>query len=59
MLDNTDANLARWIQDPQEFKEGSLMVIPGEITEVEATALVAYMRAQRVVPRAVAAAGTP
>ena len=59
MLDNTDANLARWIKDPQGFKEGSLMVIPGEITEVEAAALVAYMRAQRVVPRAVAAAGTP
>ena len=55
MLDNTDANMARWIRDPQGFKEGSLMVIPGEITEAEAAALVAYLKAQRVVTPTVAA----
>ena len=49
MLENTDENMARWISDPQGYKEGSLMVIAGEITEAELAALVAYLRAQQVV----------
>ncbi len=56
MLQNTDENMARWIRDPQGYKEGSLMVMAGEITEAESAALVAYLRAQQVVaPSTVAA----
>ena len=42
-FENTDANLARWIQDPQDVKKGSLMPDLG-VTEAEAQALVAYLR---------------
>jgi cytochrome c oxidase subunit 2 len=42
-LENTDANLARWIMDPQDVKKGSLMPDMG-VTEAEAQALVAYLR---------------
>lgn len=59
MLKNTDANLARWIQDPQGYKKGSLMKIPGRITDDEARALVAYLRTQRITSPAVVAADTP
>jgi len=48
MLENTDENLARWIRDPQGFKEGSKMLNLG-LTEPETNALVAYLRAQQVV----------
>ena len=48
MLENTDENLARWIRDPQGFKEGSKMLNLG-LTEAETEALVAYLRAQQVV----------
>ena len=56
MLENTDENMAMWIRDPQSYKEGSFMVIAGEITVAESEALVAYLRAQQVVgPPTVAA----
>jgi cytochrome c oxidase subunit II len=45
-LKNTDENLARWIRDPQGIKKGVLMPNLG-VTEAEAQALVAYLRAQK------------
>ena len=42
-LENTDANLAKWIQHPQTVKHGVLMPDLG-ITEAEAQSLVAYLR---------------
>jgi cytochrome c oxidase subunit 2 len=56
-LENTDANLARWLRNPQEYKEGVQMPNLG-LSENEITALVAYLRTQRVaaVPPALAAA---
>jgi cytochrome c oxidase subunit 2 len=45
-LRNTDQNLARWIRDPQGIKKGVLMPNLG-VTEAEAQALVAYLRAHK------------
>jgi cytochrome c oxidase subunit 2 len=45
-LKNTDANLARWIRDPQGIKKGVLMPNLG-ITEADAQALVAFLRAHQ------------
>ncbi len=45
-LENTDANLAHWIRDPQSVKEGVKMQVP-PITEAEAQALVAYLRTRQ------------
>jgi cytochrome c oxidase subunit 2 len=45
-LKNTDENLARWIRDPQAIKKGVLMPNLG-VTEIEARALVAFLRAHR------------
>jgi cytochrome c oxidase subunit 2 len=45
-LKNTDENLARWIRDPQAIKKGVLMPNLG-VTEAEAQALVAYLRAHQ------------
>jgi cytochrome c oxidase subunit 2 len=45
-LKNTDENLARWIRDPQGIKKGVLMPNLG-VTEDEAKALVAYLRAHK------------
>ena len=42
-LENTDANLARWIMHPQQVKKGSLMPELG-VTEAEAQTLVTYLR---------------
>jgi cytochrome c oxidase subunit II len=42
-LRNTDANLAKWIMDPQELKEGVGMLDLG-LQEPQAMALVAYLR---------------
>jgi cytochrome c oxidase subunit 2 len=42
-LENTDANLQKWIQHPQEVKTGVLMPNLG-LTDAEAQALVAYLR---------------
>ena len=42
-LENTDANLAKWIQHPQTVKHGVLMPDLG-LTDAEAQALVAYLR---------------
>ncbi len=56
-LDNTDENLARWLRNPQEYKQGVQMPNLG-LSETDITALVAYLRTQRVaaVPPALAAA---
>jgi cytochrome c1 len=43
-LENTDANLAHWIRNPQSIKEGVLMPNLG-LSEQEAQQLVAYFRA--------------
>jgi cytochrome c oxidase subunit 2 len=45
-LKNTDANLARWIRDPQGVKKGVLMPNLG-LTETEAQALAAFLRAHK------------
>ena len=45
-LKNTDENLARWIRNPQGIKKGVLMPNLG-VTEAEAQALVAYLRAHQ------------
>lgn len=45
-LENTDENLARWIRDPQGWKQGVLMPNLG-LTDQETQALVAYLRAQQ------------
>jgi cytochrome c oxidase subunit II len=45
-LKNTDENLARWIRNPQGIKKGVLMPNLG-VTEAEAQALVAYLRAHK------------
>jgi cytochrome c oxidase subunit 2 len=42
-LEDTDANLARWIQHPQAVKPGVVMPELG-LTDAEAQALVAYLR---------------
>lgn len=42
-LENTDANLAKWIQHPQTVKHGVLMPDLG-VTDAEAQSLVAYLR---------------
>ena len=46
MLENTNGNLARWIRDPQAIKQGVRMPNLG-VTEQEARALAAFLRAQR------------
>jgi cytochrome c oxidase subunit 2 len=46
-LPNTDANLARWVHDPQGVKEGVAMKLPVPVSEAEAQALVAYLRTKR------------
>jgi cytochrome c oxidase subunit II len=45
-LKNTDANLARWIKDPQAIKKGVLMPSLG-LSDAEAQALAAYLRAHK------------
>jgi cytochrome c oxidase subunit II len=45
-LKNTDANLARWIRDPQGIKKGVLMPNLG-LSDADAQALVAFLRAQK------------
>ncbi len=45
-LENTDANLAKWIQHPQAWKQGVLMPELG-LTDDEVHALVAYLRANQ------------
>jgi cytochrome c oxidase subunit 2 len=43
---NTDANLAKWIQNPQAWKQGVLMPNLG-LSDDETRALVAYLRANK------------
>jgi cytochrome c oxidase subunit 2 len=45
-LKNTDANLARWIRDPQGIKKGVLMPNLG-LSDADAQALVAFLRAHK------------
>lgn len=56
-LPNTDANLARWLHNPQAVKVGVLMPNLG-LTDEETTALVAYLRTLRAVPAPPAVAMT-
>jgi cytochrome c oxidase subunit 2 len=49
-LPNTDENLARWLHNPQAVKVGVLMPNLG-LTDDEVTALVAYLRTLRAVPK--------
>ncbi|MGE0442381.1 MAG: cytochrome c oxidase subunit II [Gemmatimonadales bacterium] len=44
MYENTPANLAAWLRDPQGMKKGSHMILPRPLTEAEVEALVAYLR---------------
>jgi cytochrome c oxidase subunit 2 len=47
---NTDDNLAHWIQNPDQFKEGTLMgpaMANARITDAEARALVAFLRTRQ------------
>ncbi len=46
-LENTDANLAQWLRNPQDYKQGSKMPNLG-LSEPDIRALVAYLRTQRV-----------
>jgi cytochrome c oxidase subunit 2 len=45
-LVNTDENLARWIKDPQAWKQGVLMIVP-PLTDEEIRSVVAYLRANK------------
>ena len=45
-LQNTDENLARWIQNPQAIKQGVLMPNLG-VNEPRRQALAAYLRAHQ------------
>ena len=49
-LPNTDENLARWLHNPQAVKVGVLMPNLG-LSDDEITALVAYLRTLRAVPK--------
>ena len=49
-LENTDENLAHWIQDPEQFKQGTMMgtaMANMKITDAEAQALVAFLRTRQ------------
>jgi cytochrome c oxidase subunit 2 len=48
MFDNTDANLRKWLSDPQGVKPGNAMVIPGgKLSPDEVTKLIAYLNTLR------------
>ena len=47
MLDNTEANLIKWLSDPNDLKPGNLMgtlITKGKFTEDELKALAAYLQ---------------
>jgi len=45
-LDNTPANLAAWLHDPNQFKPGSNMP-DFRLSDAEVNALVAYLETQK------------
>ena len=48
MFDNNDANLRRWLSDPQGVKPGNKMLIPGgRLNPDEVTKLIAYLNTLR------------
>ena len=48
IFDNNDANLRRWLRDPQGEKPGNKMIIPGApLTPDEITKLIAYLNTLR------------
>ncbi|MDQ4069437.1 MAG: cytochrome c oxidase subunit II [Actinomycetota bacterium] len=48
MLANNDANLRRWLSDPQGVKPGNKMIIPGgRLSPDEVTQLIAYLNTLR------------
>ena len=56
IMKNTAANLARWIEKPQEVKPGALMVLPVPVSPQEASQLAAYLLSE---PGAAPAAAAP
>jgi cytochrome c oxidase subunit 2 len=44
LIDNTDQNLAKWIQHPRELKPGVLMVVPLPVNEDEALKIAAFLK---------------
>lgn len=44
---NTDENLAAWIKDPGEFKEGIVMAGAYKVTDAEAQAIAAFLRTRQ------------
>ncbi len=48
IFDNNDANLRKWLRDPQGEKPGNKMVIPGgKLDPDEITKLIAYLNTLR------------
>ena len=48
MFDNNDANLRKWLSDPQGVKPGNKMIIPGgKLNPDEVTKLIAYLNSLR------------
>ena len=47
LLENSEANLRKWLGNPDSVKKGTLMVLPRRLTEPEIAALVAYLRAHQ------------
>ena len=45
-LENTDEHLARWVQNPEQYKQGTMMKVT-PITDAEAQALVAFLRTRQ------------
>lgn len=43
LVENTPANLARWIHNPQAVKPGALMALPIPVSEAEAAQLAAFL----------------
>jgi len=46
-LENTPENLTRWLSNPDSVKQGTLMVLPRQLTADEVAMLVAYLRSHQ------------
>lgn len=63
--ENTPANLASWIQNPQAMKPGALMVLPVPVNDQEASQLAAFLlsepgpAAAAMAPQAAVSSGGP
>jgi cytochrome c oxidase subunit 2 len=47
LMENTDANLHKWLSNPDSVKKGTLMVLPRKLTDAEVATLVAYLRSHK------------